>query len=54
MPTKTNKHPKNMSDAPPPHRSKTLEDVVLKFIEKNNRWIWACIALTTLGVVTFQ
>jgi hypothetical protein len=35
-----------------PHRSKTLEDVVLKFIEKNNRWIWAAIALTTLGVVS--
>ncbi len=44
--------PEASNDAPQPHRSKTLEDVVLKFIEKNNRWIWAAIALTTLGVVS--
>ena len=30
-------------DKPPPHPSKSLEDVVLKFIEKNNRAIWAVI-----------
>lgn len=34
------------------HQSKTMEDVVLKFIEKNNRWIWAAIGLTTVGVVS--
>ena len=44
--------PENSDQAPQPHRSKTLEDVVLKFIEKNNRLIWAAIALTTFGVVS--
>jgi hypothetical protein len=35
----------------PPHTSKSLEDVVLKFIEKNNRMIWAVIAAIALVVI---
>ncbi|WP_416547771.1 hypothetical protein ACHEXK_02590 [Limnohabitans sp. DCL3] len=35
----------------PPHTSKSLEDVVLKFIEKNNRAIWAVIAAIALAVI---
>jgi hypothetical protein len=38
-------------DKPPPHPSKSLEDVVLKFIEKNNRTIWAVIFAIALAVV---
>ena len=34
-----------------PHKSKSLEDVVLKFIEKNNRAIWAVIFAIALAVV---
>ena len=35
----------------PQHTSKSLEDVVLKFIEKNNRAIWAVILAIALAVV---
>lgn len=35
----------------PPHASKSLEDVVLKFIEKNNRAIWAVIFAISLAVI---
>ncbi|MBP8150447.1 MAG: hypothetical protein KAY21_12080 [Limnohabitans sp.] len=35
----------------PPHKSKSLEDVVLKFIEKNNRAIWAVIFAIALAVI---
>ena len=35
----------------PPHTSKSLEDVVLKFIEKNNRAIWAVIFVIALAVI---
>ena len=35
----------------PPHTSKSLEDVVLKFIERNNRAIWAVIFAIVLAVV---
>jgi len=35
----------------PPHTSKSLEDVVLKFIEKNNRAIWAVIFAIALSVI---
>ena len=35
----------------PPHTSKSLEDVVLKFIEKNNRAIWAVIFAIALAVI---
>ena len=35
----------------PPHTSKSLEDVVLKFIEKNNRAIWAVILAIALAVI---
>ena len=35
----------------PPHTSKSLEDVVLKFIERNNRSIWIAIALLAAVVV---
>jgi hypothetical protein len=35
----------------PPHTSKSLEDVVLKFIEKNNRSIWAVIFAIALAVI---
>jgi hypothetical protein len=38
-------------DKPPPHQSKSLEDVVLKFIEKNNRTIWAVIFAMALAVI---
>jgi hypothetical protein len=38
-------------DPRPPHESKSLEDVVLKFIEKNNRAIWAVIFAIVLAVV---
>ena len=33
------------------HTSKSLEDVVLKFIEKNNRAIWAVIFAIALAVI---
>jgi hypothetical protein len=35
----------------PPHTSKSLEDVLLKFIEKNNRAIWAVIFAIALAVI---
>jgi hypothetical protein len=35
----------------PNHQSKSLEDVVLKFIERNNRAIWIGIALLAVVVV---
>ena len=35
----------------PPHRSTSLQDVVLKFIEKNNRAIWAVIFAIALAVI---
>ncbi|WP_165803876.1 hypothetical protein [Limnohabitans planktonicus] len=35
----------------PLHRSKSLEDVVLKFIEKNNRVIWAVLFAIALAVI---
>lgn len=35
----------------PIHQSKSMEDVVLKFIERNNREIWLGIALLTVVVV---
>ncbi|WP_158272819.1 hypothetical protein [Limnohabitans sp. T6-5] len=38
-------------DPCPPHTSKSLEDVVLKFIEKNNRAIWAVIFAVALAVI---
>lgn len=38
-------------DPRPPHESQSLEDVVLKFIEKNNRAIWAVIFAIALAVV---
>jgi hypothetical protein len=38
-------------DKPPPHQSKSLEDVVLKFIEKNNRAIWAVIFAMALAMI---
>lgn len=40
-----------MDPKPNPHTSKSLEDVVLKFIEKNNRAIWAVIFAIALAVV---
>lgn len=40
-----------MDKPPPKHRSKSLEDVVLKTIEKNNAAIWIAIALLALVVV---
>ena len=40
-----------MDKQPPPHQSKSLEDVVLKFIEKNNRAIWAVILAIALAVI---
>ena len=40
-----------MDQQPPPHQSKSLEDVVLKFIEKNNRAIWAVILAIALAVI---
>lgn len=38
-------------DPRPPHESKSLEDMVLKFIEKHNRPIWAAIFAIALAVV---
>lgn len=40
-----------MDQPPPKHKSKSLEDVVLKFIEKNNRAIWAVIFAIALAVM---
>ena len=40
-----------MEKPPPKHISKSLEDVLLKFIEKNNRAIWAVICAIALAVV---
>ncbi len=40
-----------MDQQPPRHQSKRLEDVVLKFIEKNNRAIWAVILAIALAVI---
>ena len=40
-----------MDKQPPPHQSKSLEDEVLKFIEKNNRAIWAVIFAIALAVI---
>lgn len=39
-----------MDKPPPKHRSKSLEDVVLKTIEKNNRVIWIAIVLLAVLV----
>lgn len=40
-----------MKNPQPVHQSKSLEDVVLKFIERNNRRIWIAIALLAAVVV---
>jgi hypothetical protein len=40
-----------MKKPQPDHQSKSLEDVVLKFIERNNRTIWVAIALLAVVVV---
>jgi hypothetical protein len=40
-----------MKKPQPVHQSKSLEDVVLKFIECNNRSIWIAIALLAVVVV---
>jgi hypothetical protein len=40
-----------MKNPQPNHQSKSLEDVVLKFIERNNRAIWIGIALLAVVVV---
>lgn len=40
-----------MKPPQPNHQSKSLEDVVLKFIERNNRAIWVAIALLVVVVV---
>lgn len=40
-----------MKKPQPDHQSKSLEDVVLKFIERNNRAIWLGIALLAVVVV---
>jgi hypothetical protein len=40
-----------MKKPQPDHQSKSLEDVVLKFIERNNRAIWIAIALLAVVVV---
>ena len=40
-----------MKNPQPNHQSKSLEDVVLKFIERNNRSIWVSIALLAVVVV---
>ena len=40
-----------MKKPQPVHQSKSLEDVVLKFIERNNRSIWIAIALLSAVVV---
>lgn len=40
-----------MDKPPSKHESKSLEDVVLKFIERHNRAIWAVIfAIAALAV----
>jgi hypothetical protein len=46
-------HPRkpHMDPKRPLHRSKSLEDVVLKFIEKNNRVIWAVLFAIALAVI---
>ena len=55
--TAHNEHPNTVNefamdqDPRPPHTSKSLEDVVLKFIEKNNRAIWAVIFAVALAVM---
>lgn len=40
-----------MNKPQPEHKSKSLEDVVLKFIERNNRAIWAVIFAFALAVI---
>jgi hypothetical protein len=40
-----------MDKPPSKHVSKSLEDVVLKFIERHNRTIWAVIFAIALAVV---
>jgi hypothetical protein len=40
-----------MQKPQPEHESKSLEDVVLKFIERNNRAIWAVIFAIALAVI---
>jgi len=40
-----------MDKPPPKHVSKSLEDVLLKFIERHNRAIWAVIFAIALAVV---
>jgi hypothetical protein len=40
-----------MKKPQPNHQSKSLEDVVLKFIERNNRAIWVAIALLAMVVI---
>ncbi|MFY8125055.1 MAG: hypothetical protein ACOVLL_02730 [Hydrogenophaga sp.] len=40
-----------MKNPQPNHQSKSLEDVVLKFIERNNRAIWVSIGLLAVVVV---
>ncbi len=40
-----------MDKPPPKHLSKSLEDVLLKFIEKNNQVIWAVICAIALAVI---
>lgn len=40
-----------MKKPQPVHQSKSLEDAVLKFIERNNRRIWIAIALLAVVVV---
>jgi hypothetical protein len=40
-----------MKNPQPSHQSKSLEDVVLKFIERNNRAIWVSIGLLAVVVV---
>lgn len=40
-----------MKKPQPVHQSKSLEDVLLKFIERHNRGIWAAIALIAAAVV---
>lgn len=40
-----------MSQPSTEHQSKTLEDVLLKFIEKHNQGIWVAIGLLAVVVV---
>jgi hypothetical protein len=40
-----------MKNPQPNHQSKSLEDMVLKFIERNNRAIWVSIGLLAVVVV---